>query len=62
MKKGITKTKICISLDNNLYRMLKQECQQNDSKISTKINSIVSRYLNKGLDKHKKEGNDAKPY
>jgi hypothetical protein len=42
MKKGISKVKICISLDVDLYNELTKICQETDAKVSTKINSIIS--------------------
>ncbi len=47
MKKGVTKTKICISLDIDTYDKLQQICEETDAKISTKINSIVNTYIDK---------------
>jgi hypothetical protein len=42
MKKGISKVKICVSLDIDLYNELIKICQETDAKISTKINSIIA--------------------
>lgn len=41
MKKEITKTKICISLDIEIHRKLELLCEKTDSKVSTKINGIL---------------------
>ncbi|MFH2020504.1 MAG: hypothetical protein ABIJ34_03765 [archaeon] len=48
MKKGITKIKICISLDKELYEELRMQCIKTDAKISTKINTLVSNAIKKG--------------
>jgi hypothetical protein len=45
MKKGISKVKICVSLDIKLYTELTKICQETDAKISTKINSIIAEYI-----------------
>jgi hypothetical protein len=45
MKKGISKVKICVSLDIELYNELIRICQETDAKISTKINSIIAGYI-----------------
>ena len=47
MKKGISKVKICISLDIDVYEELIKICEKTDSKISTKINSMLKKKLNK---------------
>ena len=47
MKKGITKVKICISLDKEIYDNLKKICDKTDAKISTKINSLLAKSLKK---------------
>lgn len=43
MRKGINKIKICISLDIELYREIQKHCDNNDSKISTRINSVLKK-------------------
>ncbi len=47
MKKGITKVKICISLDKEIYDELKKVCDKTDAKMSTKINSIIKKSIKK---------------
>ena len=47
MKKGISKVKICISLDIELYKKLKKICEDTDAKMSTKINSIIKKSIKK---------------
>jgi hypothetical protein len=47
MKKGISKVKICVSLDIEIYRQIEKICQKNDSKVSTKINSLLKKVLKK---------------
>jgi len=42
MGKGITKVKICISLDIDVYEKLRNICEETDAKISTKINTIIT--------------------
>jgi hypothetical protein len=44
-KKGITKKKFCISVDSDIYEALQSECDELDAKISTRINSILKKYL-----------------
>ena len=50
MKKGVSKVKICISLDIDIYEEISKICDETDSKVSTKINSM----LKKNLEKEKK--------
>lgn len=47
MKKGITKKKFCISLDIDIYNQLEKLCEESDAKMSTKINSLISKALKK---------------
>ena len=47
MRKGITKKKFCISLDIDIYEELVKLCEDSDAKISTKINSILSKSIKK---------------
>ncbi len=47
MKKGITKVKICISLDKEIYEDIKKICDKTDAKISTKINSLLAKSIKK---------------
>jgi len=45
MKKGISKKKICISLDIDVYNKLEKICDETDAKISTKINSLLKKSI-----------------
>mgnify|MGYP003994820071 FL=1 len=54
MKKGISKVKICISLDTNIYHKLQKISNETDAKVSTKINSIL--YKSLSIHKYKKRG------
>lgn len=47
MKKGISKVKICVSLDIKIYKEIEKICLDTDSKVSTKINSILKKALKK---------------
>ena len=47
MKKGVSKVKICVSLDIELYEKLKKLCEKTDAKLSTKINRILAESLKK---------------
>jgi hypothetical protein len=47
VKKGVSKVKICISLDIDIYEKLKKISDRDDSKVSTKINSILKKLINK---------------
>jgi len=47
MKKGVSKVKICISLDIDIYEELTKICEKTDSKVSTKINTMLKKRLNK---------------
>ncbi len=47
MKKGISKVKICVSLDIEIYQELEKLCSESDAKISTKINSILKKSIEK---------------
>ena len=46
MRQGVTKKKFCISIDSEIYEKLEKECIEFDAKISTRINSILKRYIN----------------
>jgi len=47
MSKKVNKVKICISLDIDVYELLKKECEETDAKISTKINRILNESVKK---------------
>ena len=42
-KKGITKDKICISLDKELHLRLKKYCDENMVKLSTYIEHLIKK-------------------
>ena len=48
-KRGVTKTKLCISLDKELHSKLKKHCDKNLIKLSTYLE-----YLIKKGEKHEK--------
>lgn len=43
MKKGITKDKICISLDKELHNSLKKHCDKTMVKLSTYIEFLIKK-------------------
>jgi hypothetical protein len=47
MKKGITKDKICISLDKKLHDSIKEHCDKNMIKLSTYIEYLIKKGLGK---------------
>jgi len=47
MKKGITKDKICISLDKNIHNSIKEHCDKNMIKLSTYIEYLIKKGLGK---------------
>lgn len=47
MKKGITKDKICISLDKGLHNSIKDHCDKNMIKLSTYIEHLIKKGLGK---------------
>ncbi len=47
MRQGISKKKCCISIDIDVYEKLLSECDKYDAKISTRINSILKKYIKK---------------
>jgi len=47
MKKGITKDKICISLDKELHESLKEHCEKNMIKLSNYIEFLIKKGLGK---------------
>lgn len=47
MREGVTKKKICISIDKDIYDKLLKECEKTDAKLSTKINSILKGHIKK---------------
>tara|TARA_Y100000031_G_C8096435_1_gene326659 strand:+ start:230 stop:538 length:309 start_codon:yes stop_codon:yes gene_type:complete len=44
-KRGITKTKLCISIDNKLHFRLKNHCNQNLIKLSTYLEYLIKKGL-----------------
>ena len=44
---GQTKTKICISIDKELYKRIEEHCDKNLIKLSTYINHILKQDVNK---------------
>ncbi|MCM2325829.1 MAG: hypothetical protein NDI94_05165 [Candidatus Woesearchaeota archaeon] len=47
MKKGISKVKVCVSLDIDIYQKLQKICEETDAKISTKINTLLEKSIKK---------------
>jgi len=45
MKKGVTKDKICVSLDKSLHNQLKSYCEKNMIKLSTYIEYLIKKGL-----------------
>ncbi|WP_337860782.1 hypothetical protein [Ferroplasma sp.] len=39
------KQKVTITLDKNTYKIFKEECNKNDIKVSTKINTLIREWL-----------------
>ncbi|MBW2981239.1 hypothetical protein KY360_07520 [Candidatus Woesearchaeota archaeon] len=42
-KKGVTKDKLCISLDKELHSKLKEYCEKNMVKLSTYIEYLIKK-------------------